>query len=452
MCYQSGGFRLPLEFVATLRALYRAGDSQLAPTLAAAHEAGWTYRILGSAIGLTGNRIMQIVRKNHTGTAFPVPALPPRNPRPHSKRRPAAELKPGQVEGLLVVAAEAEGDHGALRAAVHDHWARGVPRARLAEVLEIDELTVETYLAEQREVVEETFRRPPSRDEVARAEQVERQLYAQLSEATKAKAKADKIARVREGKAAKRPLPAPSLRPKRLATLATKNLRPLEGYPGEGKRWWVQCKFCDRIWHMPVERLRACPHKGTGDPGHPPLPVVKRRVETSPAPPPVAEMSITDHIGRIAYVVVVDGQWGLRVTQYPGVPQLGSHRMLLYAPLPGPSANVAEERLRDKGWTVGPDGWAKPVTLGWSVEGGMERFADAEAGSLHARVFSPLLTVYEVGRDMLGSQARKPEVTGGNFLKRHKIQSAATGHVGQRSWDLYHRAEIEAVLRMQEGK
>lgn len=42
---------------------------------------------------------------------------------------------------------------------------------------------------------------------------------------------------------------------------------PLEEYPGpdwlpEGVRWWMYCWFCHRIWHVPVEDMRTCPHKG----------------------------------------------------------------------------------------------------------------------------------------------------------------------------------------------
>lgn len=58
----------------------------------------------------------------------------------------------------------------------------------------------------------------------------------------------------------------------RLQKAATKNLFPLTEYPGEGKLWWVMCKFCRRAWQMPEDNLRACPHKGAGQEGHPPLP------------------------------------------------------------------------------------------------------------------------------------------------------------------------------------
>lgn len=58
-----------------------------------------------------------------------------------------------------------------------------------------------------------------------------------------------------------------ALRAVRLRTLGSKNLLPLEPFPGEGQRWWVQCRYCSRNWHMPEDTLRACPHKGTGDPG-----------------------------------------------------------------------------------------------------------------------------------------------------------------------------------------
>ncbi|MEV8606179.1 hypothetical protein AB0465_40665 [Streptomyces griseoviridis] len=60
----------------------------------------------------------------------------------------------------------------------------------------------------------------------------------------------------------------------RTRRLTTKNLRALEPHPGVmGVRWWVECKYCGRQWHMMEDNLRACPHKGTGDEGAPPPPV-----------------------------------------------------------------------------------------------------------------------------------------------------------------------------------
>lgn len=57
-----------------------------------------------------------------------------------------------------------------------------------------------------------------------------------------------------------------------------KNLAPMEDYPGtepqqEGVLWWVYCKYCRRTWHMPADRIRTCPHKGTGDPTDLPFPM-----------------------------------------------------------------------------------------------------------------------------------------------------------------------------------
>ncbi|MFE2045717.1 hypothetical protein ACFXAZ_33340 [Streptomyces sp. NPDC059477] len=75
----------------------------------------------------------------------------------------------------------------------------------------------------------------------------------------------------------------------RTPKLATKNLRALEPHPGEeGVRWWVECKFCGRQWHMLEDKLRACPHKGTGDEGAPTPPAStapKRRSKTSDTAP-----------------------------------------------------------------------------------------------------------------------------------------------------------------------
>ncbi|MGW3144853.1 hypothetical protein ACWDG1_09260 [Streptomyces sp. NPDC001177] len=69
----------------------------------------------------------------------------------------------------------------------------------------------------------------------------------------------------------------------RTRTLGTKNLRALEDHPGvEGELWWVECKYCGRKWHMREDKLKACPHKGTGDEGAPssPEPPKKRRTKT----------------------------------------------------------------------------------------------------------------------------------------------------------------------------
>ncbi|MGW2845393.1 hypothetical protein ACWC5G_10555, partial [Streptomyces sp. NPDC001274] len=60
----------------------------------------------------------------------------------------------------------------------------------------------------------------------------------------------------------------------RTGNLETKNLRAREPHPrAEGAPWWVECRYCGRTWHMKEDRLRACPHKGTGDEGAPPPPV-----------------------------------------------------------------------------------------------------------------------------------------------------------------------------------
>jgi hypothetical protein len=76
----------------------------------------------------------------------------------------------------------------------------------------------------------------------------------------------------------------------RMRTLGTKNLRALEDHPGvEGERWWVECKFCGRKWHMLEDKLRACPHKGTGDEGAPPSPEPTPRRRAKPNRPASSE-------------------------------------------------------------------------------------------------------------------------------------------------------------------
>lgn len=83
----------------------------------------------------------------------------------------------------------------------------------------------------------------------------------------------------------------------RTRTLGTKNLRALEDHPGvEGELWWVECKYCGRKWHMREDKLRACPHKGTGDEGAPPSPpktTPKRRTKMAPSERPASSEETT---------------------------------------------------------------------------------------------------------------------------------------------------------------
>lgn len=447
--YQKGGVHLPVEFAATLRALRRTGDFRLGPTIAAAHKAGWTYQLLADETGFAIEQARQLANRDAKGyEPLPVPEVPVPEPRPRPKRPAGARFTPDDAAALRALDAKGR-DRPAFLSVLQDHWVRGVPRARLAEVLGLDEYMVGSLITMHQKAVErEEFGRPLSREETARAKQLESEAYAD-SQAWMTREKAQSRQRV-----AQEEHDAYYHRmfvEERMVKLVTLHLRALEGHPGKGERWWVQCRTCGRPWHMPEDKLRACPHEGTGDPGHPPLPEPEKpRVKVSPPPPSAAEMTLTKNVGRAAYVIEVDGQWVLLVVRYRSVPQMDSDALLLHAPLPGPSVEAAEEHLRGRGWTTGPAGWSQPLTVAWSGEGG-ESFTDG-AGVLYAEVFSPVLTEYEVGRDVLGSVARKPEVTGRNFLKRHRIPSSATGRDSQgKAWDLYLRAEVEAVRRMKEN-
>ncbi|MFF3730869.1 hypothetical protein ACFYXM_11235 [Streptomyces sp. NPDC002476] len=238
-------------------------------------------------------------------------------------------------------------------------------------------------------------------------------------------------------------------------TLSEKNLRAIEDIPEPGEPWWVQCKFCGRVWHMPEDRLRACPHKGDGDPGHPPLPepAKKRTVKASTAPPSADEMTVLPGlVGRHAYLIEDNGRWSLRVSRYAQAPELDSWTLLLHVPLDEPSTEAAEKHLREAGWTITPHrerGWGETRQVRWS-EPPQKKWPAGQA-SLYAEVTSPLLTEYAVGRDVLGSQARKPEITARNFLKRTRTEAAGTGRDAQgRTWDLYLRTEVEAARRMEQ--
>ncbi|ACX71179.1 hypothetical protein pZL12.102c [Streptomyces phage ZL12] len=446
--YQKGGVHLPIEFAATLRALRRAGDYRLGPTIAAAHQVGWTYQLLADETGFVIERARQLASRDTQGyDPLPVPAVPAPEARPRPKRPAGAEFTAGDAAALRALDAKGR-DRPEFLSALENHWTRGVSRARLAEVLGLDEYKVGSLITMHQKTVERAeFGRPLSREEAARAKQLENEAYAR-SKAWMVQEKAQ--GRQRAAQEERDAYYHRMFVEERMVKLAALHLRALEGHPGKGKRWWVQCRICGRPWHMAENNLRACLHEGAGDPGRPPLPEPETpRLRVSPPPPSAAEMTLTENVGRAAYVIEVDGQWVLRVGRYRSVPPPGSDNLLLHAPLPGPSAEAAEQHLHGQGWTVGPAGWSQPATVAWSGEGG-DGFTDG-AGVLYAEVFSPVLTEYEVGRDVLGSVARKPEITGRNFLKRHRIPSSATGRDSQgKTWDLYLRAEVEAVRRMKE--
>jgi hypothetical protein len=229
--------------------------------------------------------------------------------------------------------------------------------------------------------------------------------------------------------------------------LATKNLLAMEAYPGEGERWWVMCRYCHRMWHMPEDDLRACPHKGDSDPGHPALPESvkpkpKRPAKPTPEPPAVEEMTLLPGmVGRHAYLVEADGRWSVRVGRYAEVPGLDDWTLLLHAPLAEPTPEAAEEQLRAAGWAVDSRGWRDALRVEWA----------AVHASRYAEVTSPLLTEYAVGRDVLGSQALKPDSLARTFVKRTRTEPAGQGRDSQgRVWPLYWRAEVEAARRIEQ--
>lgn len=79
--------RIPDIYARDLQALHKAQSPQLGASLAAAKEAGWTLKTLAAAVGLSTERVRQIVLRADTG----VSPLPP--PDPHNPQAPKQPTK-----------------------------------------------------------------------------------------------------------------------------------------------------------------------------------------------------------------------------------------------------------------------------------------------------------------------------------------------------------------------
>lgn len=86
---------LPDDFAAALRELRSGGDPRFVATLIAANRAGWSQNSLGTALGITSNRISQIIKVG-PGGHDPIPGIPP-GPMPEHRRR----LRPANDPDLL---------------------------------------------------------------------------------------------------------------------------------------------------------------------------------------------------------------------------------------------------------------------------------------------------------------------------------------------------------------
>ncbi|MFB6906893.1 hypothetical protein ACFCWB_21755 [Streptomyces bacillaris] len=94
---KSGSITLPPYFAALLRAMHDAGDPRLPVTVARAHHKGWTHKLMGEAMGVTGGRSGQIAVRPHQDhePPAPIPDLPPKPPAPHT----ASASSPADVTG-----------------------------------------------------------------------------------------------------------------------------------------------------------------------------------------------------------------------------------------------------------------------------------------------------------------------------------------------------------------
>lgn len=74
---QRGGVALPADFAEVLRVLREVDDPRLPATLTAAHEAGWTYRLLAHALGAGPATVRQIAGRTAPPGQGPIPGIPP---------------------------------------------------------------------------------------------------------------------------------------------------------------------------------------------------------------------------------------------------------------------------------------------------------------------------------------------------------------------------------------
>jgi hypothetical protein len=136
---------LPADFARTLRDLYASGDPRLGPTIKAAHEHGWTFALLGSALELTRTRARQISMKG-AGVA-PVADIPEPVPGAQTTADEEARLSPDEIERLRALCDDAFSLKAGIKPAdrlqaeeklddaLAEQWLRGVSFQHLADEL-----------------------------------------------------------------------------------------------------------------------------------------------------------------------------------------------------------------------------------------------------------------------------------------------------------------------------
>jgi hypothetical protein len=109
---------LPPEFADTLRTLHRDQDPRLAPTLSVARRNGWTLQALAEPIGITRERVRQIVTFECSWAGVDIndlPDVPPRplkrlpSPKPPRKRLTVRPEVAERLRELQAVAARVNG-------------------------------------------------------------------------------------------------------------------------------------------------------------------------------------------------------------------------------------------------------------------------------------------------------------------------------------------------------
>lgn len=234
----------------------------------------------------------------------------------------------------------------------------------------------------------------------------------------------------------------------RNSQLKTKNLRALEPLPDEdGALWLVACKYCNRTWQMPEDRLRACPHKGAGGGVYNPEPT-KSPAQPSTQPPAVDDMTPVASLETRRYAVLklrFGHRWTLAVSpdqfllnvNAPSYQQ--SMHQSLNAEMPETAVRQAEQLLREAGWAVDGE-WA-------------ETFDSAGAAYRWVAVTTEeVVTAYVLGREILKSESQKPDVPAKAFAKRAGLRRAGTMRDSQdRTWSVYLRAEAEGARRLEEA-
>ena len=266
---QAGGVHLPPGFINILWTLHQTRDPRLGSTIRAAHEAGWTYNVLGHAMKLTGHRAGQLSRKAKPeyGPVPGIPAVPVVPPSAPTPRPPARGLTSEEIDELRGLYY----DYAARRDKIAEHWTRGAPKAHLAEVLGVSAKQIGYYLDSARWAA---IRREEQR--IARS--IERRLVPlpkippnserdkEISDKAKAKA-------FNEGRRAAAKL------------LQGRNLRKLEDWPGADQKWWVECTWCLRRWHTDSSNPVECRHRGKGSP-NPPKRTKRTKPRVTPGSPP----------------------------------------------------------------------------------------------------------------------------------------------------------------------